>query len=81
MARKSQKTAEHQTTSSTRRSTGERKSQVVVGMAMVVGLLVLWFAGYGMMHSDKGILEGVWELVKMTTSFLIGWAGGKALTE
>jgi len=34
-----------------------------------------------MMHSDKGILEGVWELVKMMTSFLIGWAGGKALAE
>jgi hypothetical protein len=81
MARKSQKTDEQHTTVSTRRLTGERKSQVVVGMAVVVGLLVLWFAGYGMLHSDQGILTEVWELVKMTTSFLIGWAGGKAFAE
>lgn len=81
MARKSQKTDKQQTESFTRRITGERKSQVVVGMAVVVGLLVLWFAGYGMAHSDREILEGVWELVKMTTSFLIGWAGGKAFAE
>ena len=81
MVRKSHKTDEQQTTSCTQRITGERKNQVVAGMAVVVGLLVLWFAGYGMLHSDQGILTEVWELVKMTTSFLIGWAGGKAFAE
>ena len=54
------------------------KEQVIVGIAVLSGLLLVGFVSYAMAHADQDILKQTFKLVEWGLSFAAGWAGGKA---
>jgi hypothetical protein len=59
-------------------SDSEARTRLANSLALGAGLLMVAFAGYGMVRGDGALIDRIFNLVEWALIWLLGWAVGRS---